>query len=112
MKHLSEYRKDARFSTVIHELSQSCVASKEHSTLASNALTMYGDEGSLISGCVREHFPQEIKDALRNLAHAVTAHSDAAFAARPSRVRHATMIHIAKLVAGEVGHGFYGFQPY
>lgn len=32
------------------------------------ALEEYGSHGSLISGCVREHFPELVKDRLRSLA--------------------------------------------
>lgn len=43
---------------------------------ATDALHAFGDHGSLISGCVRDHFPEGIKDRLRHLARRITDCSD------------------------------------
>lgn len=48
------------------------VASELESTygrLVSAALDTYGDHGTLISGCVQDHFPEVVKDTLRTLAY-------------------------------------------
>jgi hypothetical protein len=42
------------------------------------ALAKYGDQGQLVSGVVREHFPKAVKDDLRKLAHLITEAADAA----------------------------------
>jgi hypothetical protein len=82
-----------------------------HSKAAANALAEFGDHGSLISGCVRDHFPADVKEHLRELAKDVTAESDKAWAARPTRVRHSTMLKLSRAVAQDTGSGFYGPQP-
>jgi len=87
-----------------------CRLSRAHSALAGDALRTHGGHGPQISGCVREHFPEPVKDALRTLARAVGAASDAAWRARPPRVRHATMRALSRAVAARDGSGFYGPQ--
>ena len=42
------------------------------------AVEAYGDQGSLISGVYRDHFPNDVKDRLRFLAHGKTMAIDAA----------------------------------
>lgn len=88
-----------------------CAASREHSRLAMHAMDTYGDHGPLISGCVRDHFPERVQEALRTLARTVGAYSDAAYAARPPRVRMTTMRRLAQDIATRDGSGFYGPQP-
>lgn len=47
-------------------------ASEAHSQLADAALAEYGDgDGVPISGCYRRHFPEQVKDRLRYLAHRI-----------------------------------------
>ena len=89
---------------------RACLASRVHSSMAGRALANYGDHGSQISGVVRDHFPERIKTQLRQLASAVTRYSDAAYAARPRRVRFATMRELARDIATRDGSGFYGPQ--
>lgn len=88
-----------------------CHASRTHSNLAASALNAYGDHGPLISGCVREHFPADVKDELRSWAKEVGKQSDLAYAAKPKRIRRATMIKLGRAVATRDGSGFYGPQP-
>lgn len=88
-----------------------CFASRAHSIVADAALTTYGAHGAPISGCVRDHFPGWVKDRLRELARDVTRYSDAAYAARPARVRVSTMRKLARAVARRDGSGFYGPRP-
>lgn len=92
-------------------LAQACEASREHSRLAESALALYGDHGPLVSGCVRSHFPEPVKDRLRSLARQVSRASAQAFDARPPRVRLATMRKLGRAVAAEQGSGYYGPQP-
>lgn len=89
-----------------------CAASREHDRLAAEALEKFGAHGPQISGCVRDHFPSDVKDKLRALARDVTTYSDRGYALRPSRVRLDTMRHLARSIATRDGSGFYGPQPY
>lgn len=90
---------------------EACRLSRWHVLLANRALDAYGAHGALISGCVRGHFPETVREALRILARGVTAESDAAYAARPPRVRMGTMRRLASAVARRDGSGYYGPQP-
>lgn len=45
-----------------------------------NALAQYGSHGSLISGVVREHFPQWVKESLRNTARRASRYAAMAWA--------------------------------
>ena len=87
-----------------------CAQSREHDKAAAAALVAYGPHGPQISGIVREHFPTCTKDYLRSLARNVGILSNAAHAARPARVRIATMRALARAVALRDGSGFYGPQ--
>lgn len=91
-------------------LEAACEASRKHSALAADALATYGDHGAQISGCVRDHFPDTVKDELRHWAQLVTRRSAMAYQNRPSRVRMATMRQLSKAVATRDGSGFYGPQ--
>ena len=75
------------------------------------ACKRYGGHGPTISGCGRDHFPASLKDSLRALARDVTTLYDAAYAARPSRVRQSTMRALSRAIAARDGSGFYGPQP-
>jgi hypothetical protein len=108
----TDYLTDPKFAAVVRHYEHACDASRRHNRLAAHALNLYGSQGAQISGCVREHFPEPIKDRLRELARKVTTEGDAAAAARPARVRHDTIRHIGRLVATRDGSGFYGVQPY
>ncbi len=85
-------------------------ASRQHTLKARIAMAKYGDHGPDISGCVRNHFPENIKNQLRGLAHAVSEYNDCGMKARPPRVRLSTMIRLAREVCKRDGTGFYGFQ--
>lgn len=63
-----------------------------HTALVQQALDDYGDQGSLISGVIRDHFPDSVKDELRYYAHGGTlladtsaAHHQASGARKPWR---------------------------
>lgn len=89
-----------------------CAHSRAHNYYAAKALREFGEHGAQISGCVREHFPEPVKNQLRKLAQLVTKYSELGHAARPKRVRLGTMRHLARSVATRDGSGFYGPQPY
>ena len=89
-------------------LKLACAYSRAHSKLTAFALDKYGDNGPQISGVIRDHFPEKIKDRLRFLARNVTAASELAWVARPKRVRHTTMLMLSRAVATRYGSGFYG----
>ena len=88
-----------------------CFFSRAHAALAADALRVFGDHGSDVSGVVREHFPSAVKDELRQLVRKVTEHTDAGYACRPRGVRTATIICLARSIATKQGAGFYGPQP-
>jgi hypothetical protein len=88
-----------------------CEASRKHSALAADALAKYGNHGAQISGCVRDHFPDAVKDELRHWAQTVTRRLEVAYQNRPARVRLATMVRLGREVATRDGSGFYGPQP-
>ena len=87
-----------------------CKFSRWHAEEAAKALQKYGDHGPLVSGCVRDHFPADVKAALRRFAAQVTFNSDLAYSARPKGSRLATMRQLARAVALRDGSGFYGPQ--
>ncbi len=97
-----------KFTDVVSHFENACKASREHSALASKSLDRFGDQGSQISGVVRDHFPADVKDNLRELARTVTRESDAAYAARPKYTRLTTIRSIGQMVARRDGSGFYG----
>ncbi len=49
---------------------------QQYDQAVADALERFGDQGSLISGVVREHFPRAVKDRLRVLAHETTSMTD------------------------------------
>lgn len=53
---------------------------RQADTLASKALEQYGDHGSLIAGCVRDHFPEPVKAMLRRLYYGSTETFDRSLA--------------------------------
>jgi ribosomal protein S16 len=107
-----DYLTDPKFAAVVGHYERACDASRRHNRLAANALNRYGTQGAQISGCVRDHFPDCIKDRLRTLATLVTEEGNAARLARPKYVRETTIHYIGRLVATRDGSGFYGVQPY
>jgi hypothetical protein len=88
-----------------------CAISRAHGLVTASALHVYGDHGPQISGTIRDHFPEDVRDNLRGLARLVTRHSDEAWAARPPRVRQSTMLALSRAVAQRDGGGFYGPRP-
>jgi len=88
-----------------------CLASRLHSELARIALRMHGDHGPQVSGCVRDHFPEEIKRELRHLAVLTGNASGLAWAQKPPGYHRETMRRLGRAVARAVGSGFYGSQP-
>lgn len=102
---------DPKFELPRDLFAAACRFSREWDAMLRAALLAYGEHGSAISGAGREHFPEHIKDALRQKARAVTFNSDLAYKARPKGVRMETMRKLAALVATRDGSGFYGPQP-
>lgn len=100
-----------KFAEAQRQFEAACMSSRMHSELAAKALAIYGDHGPLISGCIRDHFPEDTKANLRFWARSVSKHSDLAHAAKPKRIRRATIIALGRAVATRDGSGFYGPQP-
>lgn len=90
-----------------HAFEQICAASRLHSKMAKDALKEFGSHGPDISGCVRDHFPEHVKNQLRDLARKASASVN-----RPKYMRLATLNHIGRLIATLSGSGFYGPVPY
>ncbi|MBZ9706087.1 hypothetical protein LB543_05055 [Mesorhizobium sp. ESP7-2] len=88
-----------------------CAASRAHSALAAESLAAFGDHGAQISGCVRDHFPENVKNELRYWAREVSRLSDLAHKNRPTRTHRSTIIRLGREVATRNGSGFYGPQP-
>ena len=88
-----------------------CFQSRAWDSEFAVARMKYGAHGSDVSGCGRAHFPDPVKDRLRELARQVSAFSDLAYRERPSRVHAATMRALSRAVAARDGSGFYGPQP-
>lgn len=102
---------DPKFEAAADRFARACAASREHAALAAAALAKHGEHGPAVSGCVRDHFPQDVKDELRFLAAQVSRWSRLAWDCRPPRIRSATMRRLAQQVATRDGAGFYGPQP-
>lgn len=51
-----------------------------YASAVDRALSAYGDHGSLVSGVVRAHFPDPVKDDLRTLARLATRYRDQSLA--------------------------------
>lgn len=88
----------------------SCYHSRAWDSEFAVARMIHGAHGPDVSGCGRAHFPDKVKDTLRDLARQVTEFSGLAYAARPARVRVATMRALSRAVATRDGSGFYGPQ--
>ena len=107
---MSKLLDNPKFRQVVANYAEACRCSREHTAVAAEACEKYGDHGPLISGCVREHFPEDVKANLRALANAVTNWSNAAWEARPKYTRDDTIRAIGRAVAKRDGSGFYGPQ--
>ena len=99
-----------KFAKVVSLYVQACASSRHYDKLAAQALEQYGSHGAQISGCVREHFPEKVKDELRALARNINFYSDKAWTARPKHTREDTIRAIGRAVARRDGSGFYGPQ--
>lgn len=108
---MADLLSDERFAVVRRRFESACAASREHASKSAAALADYGAHGPLISGCVRSHFPEGVKEELRALARKVTEESEAAWLARPPRVRESTIRKIGQAIATRDGSGRYGPQP-
>lgn len=99
-----------KFAVAAAHFALSVAASRAHSAMTAEAGKLYGWQGALISGCVRDHWPETVKDALRMLAREVSTQTDLGFAAKPSRVRISTMRELGRDIATRDGSGYYGFS--
>lgn len=82
-------------------------AMMEYCRLVDEAIAKYGERGPLISGVVYSHFPSEVKDRLRDTLTEAHRLYDAGFAARPKRMRHATMWAAYAEVRAEYPNTYY-----
>lgn len=56
------------------------VAKHAYNEAVKAAVAKHGEKGPIISGAYQEHFPEDVKDQLRELAHKGPIYSDAALA--------------------------------
>ena len=85
-------------------------ASREHDELAERCLKRFGDHGVFVSGCVRDHFPEQYKKRLTALARIVAAENEAGRRARPHGVRRTTMDKLARCICRRDDSGYYGYK--
>ena len=96
--------------TTCDEMLRKAIAtSKNHAKLTTWALARFGDHGPQISGCMRDHFPDPVKDRLRKLARKVSHYNDKARSARPYRSHMASVHKRARALVRQLGTGFYGY---
>lgn len=69
-------REDHREAAVLHA-EEAAQARKSWHRAINRAVKKYGDQGPLISGGLREHWPRQAKNAVRRLAHATGGHEAA-----------------------------------
>ena len=74
---------------------------KQSREIADAALTKYGDHGPLISGIIRDHFPDITKKTLRKLRDFKNYAVDMGFEAKPPRVHDKTMRELYQSVMSE-----------
>lgn len=103
------YRGNPKLAGAQSMYESACAASRKHSDIAQAALKEYGDHGPLISGCVRDHFPEEIKEELRTWARMVNRFHNLAMDNRPKGVHKETLYRLAREVTHHDGKGYYGF---
>ena len=102
---------DPKYAQTIKHLENACRFSRQHANVSEKALEVYGNHGPTISGCVRDHFPDYVKENLRGLANKVTDESALAYQAKPKGSQTTTINKIGRLIARRDGTGFYGHQP-
>lgn len=61
------WTRQEHYREALYALRAATILETAYCALAHHALCVYGHEGSLISGIVRDHFPVETKDTLRSL---------------------------------------------
>ena len=91
------------------EFAKAAAASRAWDANFRFALSVYGGHGPAISGTEREHFPEGVKNRLRELAHSVTEYNERGRKLRPAGVRKTTMDELARVVCKRDGTGFYGY---
>ena len=102
---------DPKFARAAKYFANACKHSRAYDAALESALVQYGNHGPNVSGCGRNHFPSDVKDALRMKARQVSFWSKMGHGkARPARVHASTMVKLARLVATRDGFGFYGPQ--
>lgn len=98
-----------KFYPFANAIAIACHHSREHSAEVKAALVMYGDgNGVQISGVIRDHFPDFVKESLRLRCAAISAVTDHAWKVRPPRVQRHTLLTLQSRIVHAVGTGFYG----
>lgn len=67
------------------------------------ALAKYGRHGPLVSGVIRNHFPEAVKGSLRELNRAKNECLKSGFASKPKHVRMSTMVKLLRAIEKEYG---------
>lgn len=87
-----------KFSDAIVWFTHAVNTKAQYNDLVNKSLAKYGDHGPLISGVIRDHFPEETKNVLRRVNHDYNEFDDKGFAARPPRVQISTMRQLREAV--------------
>jgi hypothetical protein len=83
--------------------------SRAHRDLSEQALLVYGDHGSPISGVVRDHFPEFVKNELRSLSLRVARLLDESRVSWSKARKHLrTWIRLKDAIIAKYGKGYYG----
>ena len=61
-------------------LDRHLITARAYRRAVDSAIALYGDRGPLIAGVVRDHFPEQVKDHLRQLAHGTSRQADISIA--------------------------------
>lgn len=81
--------------------------SREHSKQVDDACKKYGDHGPQISGVIRDHFPDDVKEQLRLLCWLMNTANEGAYKMKPKGMHRTTFYRFRDAIRERVGTGFY-----
>lgn len=101
---------DPKFLLAREWFKDACLESQKHGKMLRHALDVFGDYGPNVSGVGKNHFPDETKQRLRDVARNVLFYSSMAWESKPKGVHDSTMRKLSRQCANKHGFGFYGPQ--